>query len=619
MLGLSFGEPWSLALILVLVPWWALLRLEARRRARADSRYGGAPELRLGRRRRLQRLRTWSLVAAVVLFVLAIARPQWGSEDAPAERRGVDIAIALDVSRSMTTSDVLPSRSVAAAEGVGEFLTHLRSDRVGLVIFSGRAFARSPLTLDLEVLGQLVNQAQRDAELVPAGTDLGAAIDEARAVLAVPDAAESQVIIVISDGEDLGEAALAAAARAANDGIPVFTVAVGTDAGAAIPGDAATLAISRADRETLRAIATATGGDFRELNAIAGLAIEVQRLRQSEFGDDTGQQPIERFQWFLVPAVLLLLLPMVVGEAAGRRSRVLTRRHLGATAILGTLLLGACGGSQLYQLVADGNAAYDQAFYDEALIEYRDALLASPGEPAVGYNVGNTLNRLRRYEEASVAAGDALTRVDDNVLAALIGYALGNHAVARGALEEARRHYIGVLRIDPDDAEAKANLEWVLARLQPPDVGTDNPDEPTSTPEATPEPGDSPGAADGEPPGDNEPGEDGPEPGEQGDGPGEQPSQQPDGQSNPGEPTPAAGSDQPGTEPGSDTPGTATDDPGGALTLEQAQAALEQALQDLQGDLTLEEAAQLLELIRQLSAVEPLDGVGSSRGGFGDR
>jgi len=628
MFGLSFGEPWSLTLIAVIAPLWWFWRFERRRRAAADQDYGGAAELRLGQRAGRQRLRMWFLGAAVVLVVIALARPQWGSADAPAERRGVDVLIALDVSRSMTTSDVLPARSVAAAEGIGDFLTHLRSDRVGLVIFSGRAFERSPLTLDLEALGQLVNQAQRDSELVGRGTDVGAAIDEALSALDVPDAAESQLILVVSDGEDLGEAATAAAARAEAADIPIFTVAVGTDGGASIPGDDASLAVSRADREALRAIATSTGGDFRELDAIAGLAIEVQRLRQSAFSDDTGRQPIERFQWFLVPALVLLVLPILIGEAAG--TRTLSRRHLGALTVLGALMLGACGGSQLYQHVEDGNAAYGLAFYDDALVNYRDASLIEPGAAAVRYNVGNTLHQLRRFEEASVASADALGRVQDDTLADWLRYALGNHAVERGALEEARRHYIDVLRSTPDDTDAKANLELVLAQLEPPPVIDPPPTDvspPVDQPPGGQPGGEQPGAGDGTPPpddgGDDEPGD------------GDDPSQQPGGGDEPGDPADdPGGSDPADGEPGQPgDPGDGDGDPGGngansggdapgvLLSVEEARAALNQALEELAGgELTLEEAVALLDLIRQLSEVEPLDPTRSGRGGgFADR
>ena len=593
---LSFGEPLSLSLLVVLLPLAWFVRLEVCRREAASAAYGGSEELRLGARSGRQRARLGMLGLAVVLLVVAIARPQWGVADVPAERRGVDVALVLDVSRSMTATDVAPSRAVAAAEGIGEFLVHLRNDHVGLVIFSGRAFKRSPLTLDLEVLDQFVNQAQRDSMLVGRGTDLGGAIDEALSLLAVPDAADSQLVIVVSDGEDLGEEALLAAGRAAAAEVPVFTVAVGTSAGVSIPGDAPTLDVSRADRATLRAVADATGGEFRELDTIAGLAIVVQRLRQSAFDDDTGRQPIERFQWFLVPALILLVLPVLVGEAAGGRK--LIRRQLGAIALLGLLALGACGGSQLYQLVEDGNEAYNLEGFDEALALYRDAQLAAPTDPAVAYNVGNTLHRLRRYEEAMVVSNEALGLTEDSELTVLLRYALGNHAVMREALDDARRHYIDVLRLTPNAEAAKANLELVLAQIAPPPPAEPPPGEDSDAPPDGPpgdelgELGNGAGAGGGDPPADE---------------PGDPPSgESPDGGGSPG-------------EGGGVATGGGADASGGVLTLEEAQAALDAALDELGEELTLEEAATLLELIRQLSEVESLDPIRPSGGGFSDR
>ena len=623
--GLSFGEPLSLVLLAALVPLWLLWRLEQRRRAAADAAYGGSSALRLGRRALRRRIGVWFVALAVVLIVIAVARPQWGSQEAPVEQRGVDVAIVLDVSRSMTAADLPPSRAVAAATGIGDFLTHLRSDRVGLVIFSGGAFQRSPLTLDLEAVGQLVDQAQRDAELVGRGTDVGGAINEALALLDVPGAAESQLIILVSDGEDLGEQALAAAGVAAAAGVPIYTVAAGTDDGAPIPGDEAGLAVSRADRQALRAIASATGGEFRELSTIAGLAIDVQRLRQSEFSDDTGRQPIERFQWFLAPALILLVLPVLIGEAGGPRRltpRRLARRRLGAAAILGTLVLGACGGSTLYQHVTDGNEAYDVARYDDALADYRDALLAAPAEPAVGYNVGNTLHQLRRYEEAAVASLDALEGLEDRELSGSLRYALGNHAVMRGALEEARDYYVDVLRLSPDDEDAKANLELVLGLLLPPPVEL--------PPSDAPPPGDGPGdgggapapdsGIDGEPAPDGGSGQPG---GDSGTDPGEGPNPADDPQPGVGQPEdpPPGGDPATGQPDGSGGAAGSGGDAGGTLTVEEAQAALALALDEFGEDLTLEEAAQLLELIRQLSEIEPLDPIrgGGPGGGAGDR
>ena len=133
---LRFGMPLAL-IALVLVPlllgaaWF-----EARRRRVADARYGGSPALRLGvapRRRALQRA---LLITALALLIVATARPQWGYEPQQAEQRGIDVAIVLDVSRSMSATDLSPSRARVAAQELNAMLDHLDGNRVALVTFA---------------------------------------------------------------------------------------------------------------------------------------------------------------------------------------------------------------------------------------------------------------------------------------------------------------------------------------------------------------------------------------------------------------------------------------------------------------------------------------------------
>ena len=140
----AFGEPlalWGLlaSVVILGVTWHA-----RRRRRRASALLGSSPALRTG-------ASEWRLLAVGVLLalacasaVVAAARPQWGEGDQVLEQRGIDLVIALDVSRSMLADDVLPNRAVASERGLAEMLTHLTGNRVGLVLFAGSAFERSP-------------------------------------------------------------------------------------------------------------------------------------------------------------------------------------------------------------------------------------------------------------------------------------------------------------------------------------------------------------------------------------------------------------------------------------------------------------------------------------------
>ena len=161
--GLSLGNPAALLLLIAIVPLVAAGRHAARRRRSADAAYGGSAARRHGASGTRQTAQLALLVGAVILSTVAVAQPRWGSEERAVPRVGIDVVIALDISRSMTATDVEPSRAGAAADGLRRMLTHLRGDRVGLVVFAGSAYARAPLTLDLDAVRQLVTRSQAEA------------------------------------------------------------------------------------------------------------------------------------------------------------------------------------------------------------------------------------------------------------------------------------------------------------------------------------------------------------------------------------------------------------------------------------------------------------------------
>ena len=159
-LPFDFAQPAALLALLALIPAAWAVRHAAHRARRAEAAYGGPDELRLGVARWRGRARVALALAALLLLVIALARPRWGRAQVPIERRGIDVVIALDVSRSMSASDVAPTRARAALAGLQSMIEHLQGDRVGLVTFAGSAFMRAPLTTDLDAVSQLVARAR---------------------------------------------------------------------------------------------------------------------------------------------------------------------------------------------------------------------------------------------------------------------------------------------------------------------------------------------------------------------------------------------------------------------------------------------------------------------------
>ncbi|MGE3961035.1 MAG: VWA domain-containing protein [Dehalococcoidia bacterium] len=587
-----FAEPWLLAGLVMPLLAAAAVVYAARRRRVVAALLGAAPG-----GERLRFAVGGLVVLALALAVIAGARPQWGEDEEALAQQGIDVIIALDVSRSMEAEDVTPSRAQAAAAGLGEMLTHMTGNRVGLVVFAGDAFPRAPLTVDLPVVTSLIARAQAEAPLVQPGTNFREALAESFRLLAVEDAAETQAIVLVSDGEDLSSDYQEAIDFAERRGIRVFTVFAGTSNPTALPEDSGGTDVSTAQPEVLEAIAEGTGASFRTGERIPGLAVEFRRLQQTQFAEGTQSEPIERFAWFAGAAAALLLVATMLGEGGATRLPRLSRRGA-AAALSGLLALVVAGcGTAAWQHVRDGNDAYAAERFEEALAEYRAAADAQPEDAAINYDIANALHRLSRLEEA-VASGEQARAIaleaGDGEVAALALFTLGNTYFRQSNLEAARDAYRAVLRIDPSDVDAKANLELVMRLLAP---------EPEETPGAgEPEDGASEGETGGEdgsgdqPPGEGEesgtPGEGGTPSGEPG-----TPSGQPgDGtQPNPGQPGAGAGSPQDGPTGAS-----------GPTTLEDVQRALEEALGELGPEVTLEEAIRILELSRLANELDPL-------------
>ena len=585
MSDIGFGTPLALLALMGALPllgaWWT----EARAVRRADAAYGGGEALRVGRSRSRAQVRRTLVLLAVVLAAVGAARPQWGATPSPVERQGIDVVIALDISRSMQATDVQPSRAALAARGLGEMLRHLGGDRVGLVTFAGTAFARSPLTLDADAVADLVQRAQREGALVGPGTDVGAAITTALRLLDVPDPATTRAIVLISDGEDLGATLNDAIAAAQRAKVRIYTVAAGTEAGALVPagegsrGPAAEV-VSRADRASLARIARETGGSTRDAAGLAGLAVELARLQQSAL--DEGQQvvPIERLHWPLLAAAALLLAATLIPEGV-RTARIAPTRNGGAAvaralgiggALLAALIAG-CGGTETWRKVDEGNAEFARGRFAQALGVYAQAKQIDRSDPAIDYNIGNTLHRLDRLDDAIAASKAAATSTKDGVLFARATYAAASSAYRRGNLAEARDGFVAVLQRDPTDEDARHNLEVVLRAL-----GRSTQQQPPS----------------------GQPGPQGQQPGQ----PGAQPSGTPGAGQGSGQPQPNAtpgaapppaqggGAQQPGA---GGQPGTSAPAPGSPEAERAADEALRRAVAGLPEQVTPEQALGILD------------------------
>ncbi|MFY9345247.1 MAG: VWA domain-containing protein [Planctomycetota bacterium] len=310
------GEWWPALLAAPVV--WALLWALFDRGRLAAVRYGAR-----GRDRVASPLwRSLHVTALLALGLLAWMDPRLGDEPIQVERRGLDLIVCLDTSRSMLAGDLEPNRLQRAIADVRAVLPALQGgDRVGLVVFAGAARLWVPLTHDLDSFRQLLAEVDTDA-VKTGGTDLAAALRKALEVADLTNAATTAVVL-LTDGEDLAGAGRQAAGEIAAKGLRVHTIGYGSAMGSKITvreGDnegflrdkSGNEVVSKMDDESLRRLAGATGGEFLRADAMALPFQELHRQRlvpmqkrAYDAGEQTGKQA--RYQWILLPLLVLLL------------------------------------------------------------------------------------------------------------------------------------------------------------------------------------------------------------------------------------------------------------------------------------------------------------------------
>jgi Ca-activated chloride channel family protein len=304
--------------LLALVPAVAvLLWLLDRRRARALRRaVGGRTPLLATVRPGRRRTRRLLFSGALLLALLAAMQPAWGEATRRAERRGSDIVVCLDVSRSMLAGDVAPSRLGRAQEEIRALAERGVGDRFALVAFAGEARLLVPLTRDGASFAGIADLAG-PLSVARGGTDLGAALD-----LSLDALKGGGVVLLLTDGEDHEGRGLRAARRARERGVTVHCVGYGTALGAKIPVDGGFLTdragnevVSALDPATLRRLAAAGGGAYADADLAGLYERRVRPAARKAFLSEEKRARENRFQWPLLGAFLLWILDLCVGES----------------------------------------------------------------------------------------------------------------------------------------------------------------------------------------------------------------------------------------------------------------------------------------------------------------
>ncbi len=282
---------------------------------------------------------TWKMICFVMalsLMVLAWARPQSAKGQTEVKSEGVEIMIAVDVSRSMLAEDVRPSRLAHAKKEIFTLLDSLAGDKVGLIAFAGSSVLLSPLTVDKSALKMFVEGLSPDS-VETQGTEIGRALNEAKdaflrgGVESDTESRVTKVVIVISDGEDHEKGAETIAKELVDKGIRVFTMAFGTEAGGKIAlrdpngqlrdylkDKSGQPVVSKVNGDFLRTLSEIGQGSFYHVtfggDQMKSLKEDIDQLEKAEFDTLTATSFQEHFQYFLFAALVFALFELVLGN-----------------------------------------------------------------------------------------------------------------------------------------------------------------------------------------------------------------------------------------------------------------------------------------------------------------
>lgn len=489
---LTLAHPWVLA-ALPLVPvglalWWAGTR-RARGRTQRVSREPGAAPPYLG---------AILLSLAALAAIGAAAQPRWGTRESRIPRTGADLVIVIDVSRSMDARDVLPSRLDATKVAVDSVLDRLGGDRVGLVVFGGDARVRFPLTTDFAAARQVVDSLQTGTILVEGGTSAALGLDQAVTLLDESRDA-GKVILLLTDGDDLGGDPAAAAERVRASGADLIVAGVGTAGGATIPiidlatgveteklDGAGAPIVSRLQEPFLRALAIGSNGRYlgSELSVVPG-AVDgrLRALERSRIDERPTILPVERYQVFAAAALALLVLA-ALAERFGRFPR---RLAAGTALAMLAIVLGGCA-SESYQANEDGRTAMEGGDFNLAVEKFTEAQVNKPDDPQIALNLAGAYSAAGLHTEAISAARRALASNNNRIRARAYGN-IGHQQFALERYPEALDAFRRALLDDPSDDNARHDYEVVLRLLGAPPSEESSAPPGLDTQEPTPGPG----------------------------------------------------------------------------------------------------------------------------------
>lgn len=422
-------------------------------------------------------LRFIFVVISFAALVIGWANLQKGSGVEKTERKGSDVMIALDVSKSMLATDIQPNRLVRAKQLISTLLDKLHNDRIGLVVFAGKAYLQVPLTIDYGAMNMLLQHVNTD--LVPTqGTVISDAIDMATQSFSQKEK-KYKTLVIISDGEDHDESAIAKVKDAREAGVVIHTIGVGSPEGTTIfdpetkaikLDDEGKPIISKLNENELKSIAAAGDGTYqllRNSDAVANNIItSIDGMGQKNLGTISYNNYTSYFQYFLGIALILLIVEWLIPAARKKPSnQIITPTTKTILLLLVTGLASTTVKAQQKQVI-EGNKLYGEKKYKEATKEYQNAIKKNPNYTPGIFNLGNALYQDKNYDASRKIFDGLAKKSNDAGLKAASNYNIGNTYMSEQKWQEAAEAYKQSLRRNPQDEEAKYNLSYALSKMK---------------------------------------------------------------------------------------------------------------------------------------------------------
>lgn len=490
-----FGNPQYLYLLLLIVVFEGLHILFWMRQKKRLKEFGDpvlVKNLMIDYSRLRPQLKIILIQLSYFFFVLALARPQFGTKIETRERSGIEAIIAMDVSNSMLAEDVHPNRLEKSKMLISNLVDEMNDDKIGLIVYAGQAFTQLPITSDY-VSAKMFLGTISPSMIEMQGTDIAAAINMAmRSFTQQEDV--SRAIFIITDGEDNEGGAVAAAKEAAKRGIHVYVLGVGSADGAPIPipgsnqyiiDNEGNTVVSRLNEQMCQEIAQAGNGAYiyvdNSSSAQSQLFKYVDRLAKSKMESQMFSEFDEQFQGFLLVALLLLLLDVVVLE---RENHVIQRwNFFKKSAAVMALLFVVAGlsaqndrtfirrGNRLMRDTVEGKV---QA--EKAQIQYQKAIEQNPNNGIARFNLGNSLIMQSKAEDAMKEYEMASKVEKDKQRLSSVWHNMGVVLQAAKQYDKAIACYKQSLRNDPTNNETRYNyvLCQRLLKNQPQDQNQQN-------------------------------------------------------------------------------------------------------------------------------------------------